>query len=387
MLFKIKIVFFLFNFILTILIHKNLKKEKYLNIYNTFKNDNRFSWLLLENVNKIYNKNGYVNINEVESMLPKGRIWKRNQNKENEINIGIQIDPNYVYRCMVTLASIMDSQKNKTMIRFHFAVVLSFSPEHMLKIYSLRKIIRDDVEFNFYNASRVEIDLKNLNSKGPGAVAKLLLPELLPNDINKLIVFDTGDLLVLRDLSEMYNWNMSNYLYLGQPGGYIGKMAGITKKKYITYINTGAMLVNVKMVKKHKLYEQFVKYKNAYSDAIGDQNLLNDIAFGKVGYLPLMFGFRPPYNSDQNSDKSFLINPYSQYFQKYEKKIFPFIPKSKTNENLLQSGYNPIVVHQFNGKWMFGRGMTVYRRIAQYYIKLAGIWKDIYKEFPGYLKK
>ena len=341
----------------------------------------------MDKVNKIYNKNGYVNINEVEYMLPKGRIWKKNPNKKNEINIGIQIDPHYIYRCMMTLASIMDSQKNKTMIRFHFAVVLSFSPEHMLKIYSLRKIIRDDVEFNFYNASRVEIDLKNLNTKGPGAVAKLLLPELLPNDINKLIVFDTGDLLVLRDLSEMYNWNMSNYLYLGQPGGQIGKMANITKKIYITYINTGSMLVNVKMVKKQKLYEKFVKYKNVYSDVNGDQNLLNDIAFGKIGYLPLKFGFHTPYDSDQNSDKSFLINPYQHYFKRYEKKIFPFIPKSKTNDNLLQSGYNQVVVHQFKGKWMFGKGMTVYRRIAQYYIKLAGIWKDIYKEFPGYLKK
>lgn len=133
--FKIKIFFFLFNFILTILVYKNLQKGKYLNINNTFENDNRFSRLLLDKVNKIYNKNGYVNINEVEYMLPKGRIWKKNPNKKNEINIGIQIDPHYIYRCMMTLASIMDSQKNKTMIRFHFAVVLSFSPAYVKNLF------------------------------------------------------------------------------------------------------------------------------------------------------------------------------------------------------------------------------------------------------------
>ena len=80
----------------------------------------------------------------------------------------------------------------------------------MLKIYSLRKRIREDAEFNFYNASRVEKDLNGLNIKGPGAVAKLLLPQLLPDGIKKLLVFDTGDLLVLKDLSEQYNWEIKD---------------------------------------------------------------------------------------------------------------------------------------------------------------------------------
>ena len=87
----------------------------------------------------------------------------------------------------MTLASIIDSQKPETKLRFHFAVVLSFRVEHMLKIYTLRERMRDDVEFNFYNAKKVEIDLSNVNTKGPGAVAKLLLPNLLPKNVEKLI--------------------------------------------------------------------------------------------------------------------------------------------------------------------------------------------------------
>ena len=46
---------------------------------------------------------------------------------------------------------------------------------------------------------------------------------------------------------------MSNFLYLGQPGIKIGDYATISKKKFITYINTGSMLINVEMVKKEKL--------------------------------------------------------------------------------------------------------------------------------------
>ena len=158
------------------------------------------------------------------------------------------------------------------------------------------------------------------------------------------------------------------------------------KKKFITYINTGSMLINVQGVKKENMYEKFIKYKSAYSNTIGDQHLLNDISYGKIGYLPMKFGFRPPYRSNGDSDSS-LINPYQNYMKKYTTKILPYIPKNNKYENYLQFGYNPVVVHQFNGKWMYGEGLTIYRIIAQYYIKMAGISDEIKKSFPGYFKK
>ena len=116
--------------------------------------------------------------NEVESTIKGGRIWEKNYNKSFEINLGFQLDSNYILRTMMTLASIMDSQSLKTKIRLHFAVVLNFTAENMLKIYSLREKIRNDVEFNFYNAEKVETDFKGVHPKGPGAIAKILLPHL-----------------------------------------------------------------------------------------------------------------------------------------------------------------------------------------------------------------
>jgi lipopolysaccharide biosynthesis glycosyltransferase len=203
---------------------------------------------------------------------------------------------------MMTIASIIDSQKPETKLRFHFAVVHDFDVKHMLKIYSLRGRIRDDIEFNFYNAKKSEIELRNLNPKDPGAVAKLLLPNLLPKDVERLIVFDTGDLLVLRDLTIMYNWKMDNYICLGIPGGKIRKYAMISKKKYKRYINTGSILINVKKYKYENIYEKCVKNKDIYHNEIADQDLLNDILFGKIGYLPFKFGMRSPYGKDVDSD-------------------------------------------------------------------------------------
>ena len=146
---------------------------------------------------------------------------------------------------MMTLASIIDSQKPITKLRFHFAVVLGFNEENMFKIYSLRAKIREDVEFIFYNAKKVETDFKGMHPKGPGAVAKVLLPHLLSDDIERILIFDTGDVLVLRDLTEMYNWNFSNYLYLGTPDPRINSYGKISKKHLSRYINIGHFLVNI----------------------------------------------------------------------------------------------------------------------------------------------
>lgn len=278
---------------------------------------------------------------------------------------------------MITFASILDSQNINTKVRFHIAVVLNFSVLDMLKIYSLRKKIRDDAEFNFYNASRVEKDLNGLNIKGPGAVAKLLLPQLLPNDVKKLLVFDTGDLLVLKDLTEQYNWDMKDNLYVGIPGARVGQKILITNQTYKNYINTRSFLINVDKFKSEKMYEKLIKYKNYYHSNIGDQDLLNDIAIGKVGMYPLKFGQHLPLIDDNT-----LSIPD---FNKLDKVIFQYYPNNLTE--YLKSGYTPKVIHQWNGKWSKGSGLTIFRRLAQYYIRYAGIWEEACKKFPGYCIK
>lgn len=99
----------------------------------------------------------------------------------------------------------------------------------------------------------------------------------------------------------------------------------------------------------------------------------------------MKFGIRSPYFSDEDSDLPKSNNPL-HYFIKYYKSFNPkLIPEEITK--VIQLCNNPIVIHQFNGKWMYGKGLTVYRRIAQYYIRLAGIWDEMCIKLPGYCLK
>ena len=312
---------------------------------------------------------------KLKQRLKGEEIGKKKKKNSNEINVGASLDPRYILRSMLTFASIIDSQKLKTKLRIHLAVVDNFTVENMLKIYSLRERIREDVEFNFYNAKRVEIELKGLHPKGNALAARLLLPELLPNNIEKLILFDTGDVIVLRDLSEMYNWSMNDKLYIGVIDPAIGRYGHISKKKLDIYINTGNYLINVTGVKKQRIYNKCLKYKNVYRHTFADQDLLNDIGYGKIGYFPIKFGLISPYLNDKSSDN---------YIYKIKlKEKYDFLPINEFNSQI----FNPIVVHHWNAKWVNGKGMSIYRRLVQYYIRFAGIWDELCKQFPGYCSK
>lgn len=132
-------------------LNNELPKKSRLNIINS---DINLSQILLKKIREVYEKNGLVNINEVESTIPNGRAWIKGQKKSKIINVGSALNAKFVLLAMFTIASIIDSQNLETKLRLHFAVVEGFSVENMIKIYTLRDRIRADVEFNFYNAKK-----------------------------------------------------------------------------------------------------------------------------------------------------------------------------------------------------------------------------------------
>ena len=128
--FKISFIIYLIIFSITI----NYKINPF--IKNHFFNY-KFIPIFSKKINELFVKNNFVNLNQIESLINKNRPWSINIDKKNEINLGFHIDKSYVLRCMMTLTSIMDSQKKETKIRFHIAVV-DVDAINMIKIYSLR---------------------------------------------------------------------------------------------------------------------------------------------------------------------------------------------------------------------------------------------------------
>ena len=158
----------------------------------------------IEEIQKKFSINGKVNINNIEDKI---KSLKDNNSKiekyNNIINIGFTLDPGYILQTMLTITSIMATQHKTTKIIFHLGVINNFTANNMIKIYELRKKINNLTEFNFYYLKGAMEKMKNFHSKGEACPGKFELPELLSNDIDKLLIFDAGDVLVFRDLTEL----------------------------------------------------------------------------------------------------------------------------------------------------------------------------------------
>ena len=233
-------------------------------IYNNFEDE----------IRKKFSKFNKVNINEIDELINKKK-YIIPEKIESVINIGFTLDKNYVLETMLTVGSIMATQKKSTKVNFHFGVTEQFTADKMIKIYKLRNKIKNLTEFNFYYLKDAIVKMKNFHPKGEACPGKFELPTLLPDNIDRLIIFDAGDLLVFRDLSELYNYNMENYWVIGTPEPIA--IESFMKPKYnlTKVVNIGSILLDIKKYKKINFWNKFINNKNCTLIGQPDQTLFN----------------------------------------------------------------------------------------------------------------
>ena len=347
-------------------------------------NNNYYDKEFAKEIQKTFLAHNKINMNEIEQAFYKNNSVdnKLFNNVNSIINIGFTLDPNYILQTMITTASIMSSQNETTKIRFHFGVTRGFSSRHMLKLYTLRNRLNKLTEFNFYYLKGATQKMKNFHPKGEACPGKFELPQLLSDDVKRLIIFDAGDVLVLRDLSELYNYDMKDYWILGPPEprciGFVSRL-NLTK-----YINIGSILLNVDEFKKNDFWDLYVRNRNTKTEGMPDQTLLNLLLpDDKKNYFPFRFGLPSILSNDENSDKlSFIDFKFPSWLNSSLSNSLPEKPKDEIE--ILAQTFNPLFIHQYNEKWYKGKGLTIYRHLCKYFIDRAGIRKEICKIEPGY---
>ena len=226
--------------------------------------------------------------------------------------------------------------------------------------------------------------MKNFHPKGEACPGKFELPMLLPDDIERLIIFDAGDLLVLRDLTDLYNYNMNDYWVLGTPEPIIINSFMKVKYNITKYINIGSILLDVKKLKEINFWNKYTNSRHLIVKGAPDQTLFNIVVpDNKKNYLPFKFGGFSLFSSDNNYDSQ-LFEPFGfkKWLNDSQSSSLPEKPKSE--KEIIFYLYNPRFIHQFSGKWNKGRGLSIYRLLAKYFILLAGISSELCKKNKGY---
>ena len=322
-----------------------------------------------------------MNINEIEQ-----KFYKTNKLKDEVkslINIGFTLDPGYLLQTMLTTASIMKTQNKSTKIRFHFGVTRNFNANHMIKLYGLKERINNLTEFSFYYLKGAMEKMKNFHEKGEACPGKFELPQLLPDDVERLLIFDAGDVLVLRDLSPLYNYDMKRFWALAPPEPYCIYHI-VIRKNIKKYLNIGSILLNVNELKKNNFWDMYTKNRNIEKGGQPDQTLFNLLVpDDKKDYFPFRFGIFSLFCNDINSDTMRWRNfDFAKWLNSNLSKNFPQKPNSEIG--ILAQSYNPLFIHQFCEKWHNGKGLSIYRHLAKYFIDVAGIKDELCNIKPGY---
>ena len=224
--------------------------------------------------------------------------------------------------------------------------------------------------------------MKSFHPKGEACPGKFELPQLLPDDVKRLLLFDAGDVLVLRDLLELYNYDMKDYWVLGPPEPRC--IMFVRRLNLTKYINIGSILINVEELKNNHFWDLYVKNKDVKKGGMPDQTLLNLlIPDDKKNFFPFRFGLPSIISSDENSDKLIFIDlNFKSWLNSTLSNHLPEKPKSEIE--ILAQTYNPLFIHQYDEKWSKGKGLSIYRNLCKYFIDQAGIRNEICLIEPGY---
>jgi hypothetical protein len=252
-----------------------------------------------------------------------------------------------------------------------------------MKLYELRNRINNLTEFSFYYLKESVEKMKNFHEKGEACPGKFELPQLLPDDVERLIIFDAGDVLILRDLSELYNYNMQGYWALAPPEPFCIYHI-VLRRNIKKYLNIGSILLNVNELKKNNFWEIYVKNRNIPKGGMPDQTLFNLLVpDNKKDYFPFRFGVFSLFCSDYNSDRmKWRDFNFDRWLNSELSENFPQKPSSEIG--ILAQSYNPLFIHQFCDKWSDGGGLTIYRHLAKYFLNISGVKEELCKKKPGY---
>ena len=300
----------------------------------------------------------------------------------NHIHIAMGFDEKYAMLSLVSITSILYTANNNTFLHFHIITLFNFSLDMMEKINSLKYKINNKVEFIFYDGKQVEKDFTRGNKelRGIANYCRFLIPELI-FDTNKVIMLDAGDILVQKDLLELYNYNIGDAYIAGVLDMNAGTPDGYRYFKNEKYINVGVAIINnLDVWRKEKIYEKIVKYSNKIKKQLlcPLQDILSTIIpKDKVFVLPLKYNTIVFFNNTKCKlmQKSLWITRFLER-QKYSK--FKY-----SKQEILEADNDTVIRHFWNYKfYRYRRSHNETKTEWKKYAKMTGFYDKICKVYP-----
>ena len=327
-----------------------------------------------------YNQDGYLNINKflTENILKQEyKLEEIKNQKPNKIHINVAFKDVEINTYLKHISSILNkADKDKTFLHIHMMDAGEFNFDSFQKISKMLNNINNFTEIIVYNANPA---LKDFNirpdtlEKFGTDYAKLYAFKIL-KDIQKIIFLDSDDIMVQKDLSELYELKMDDIYARGiaeEPGLKNTQMDWYDK--YIMdkshYINGGVMLINLELCQRDNIYEKAIELNNNefYMKTESPmQDILNVLLRKKIEF------FHPKYNKinfyENPSDKDDESKWYT--FMQQTIKLGEKNNHIYTKEELLEADGDPTIVHYYLDKSL-DKTIIKYEEEKKEYAKLC----------------
>jgi len=210
------------------------------------------------------------------------------------MDIAFCTDNNYIMPCGITIISLLENNK-KEKITIHLLGLEVTQPNK-----DLLKGICDKYgsTIHFYDVdkkslNKVEPPIKGASHINISTFIRLFLPDILPVNVEKVLYLDC-DLLILDDLSELWDTNIDSYSLAGVIDFPTFMPETYQKLKYpdnFSYVNAGVLLINLKYWRENDVLNKLLNYTTNNFDNIDrkDQDIINGALYDSIRLLPIRY--------------------------------------------------------------------------------------------------
>ena len=257
------------------------------------------------------------------------------------MNILYTLNDAFVPQVAAGITSICENNKDVDDITFYL-MSLNIKKENEDKLEEYVSSYGRKIKFielnDMQNFFKFKIDTSGWN---PIVLARLLLDELIPEDVERLIYLD-GDTIVRGSLAKMWNTNMGDEAV----GACIEPTCTISRKaslglKNMPYHNAGVLLVDMNNWRKNQVGKQIIDYYTAHEGKLfaNDQDAINGSLKGHIVRLSSKYNY---------------CNSFDFYSYKFLSKLVDYDFMTKEEYNEVKA--NPIIIHYLGEErpWRIG---------------------------------
>jgi lipopolysaccharide biosynthesis glycosyltransferase len=290
------------------------------------------------------------------------------------VNIVLASDQNFMPYAAVTMASILNSYNDTRHLRIFLLLNETFSNKNRKRFAKLQTIRSFDmIEVPADTSEFADILTKSWFTAA--TFSRLLMHELLPRDIDKIIYLDS-DLLVLNCIGKLYDHPISrDVLFAGVEGwNSVHKRKAYGMPPDAPNINTGVMIVNLDLMRASNFSQKVRTFIASTSREIklADQEIINSVFHNQISYIPLKW------------------NVYQKLWKRKWVMTNAGIRNSFTIDEVMSAALSPSIVHfagqnkpwmsyahPWSRKWLHYLQMTPYEKEVRMSMshKLALLWQ------------